>query len=86
MELFDTASQIAKKDLLLALRYTKRARQISLATRVRIPLELRRRICKECSSYLVSGKNATIRTQRGNVVITCKSCKTMFRIPYTKKE
>jgi len=82
LELFNLANNKSTDSLDIASRYVKRARQISLVTRVRIPTELIRRVCKNCQAYLVSGKNATIRTQRGKVVIKCKECNHIFRIPY----
>lgn len=82
LELFDIAHDRSRDSLDIASRYVKRARQISLVTRVRIPKTLMRRMCRNCQAYLVSGKNATIRTQRGKVVIKCKECNNIFRIPY----
>jgi len=81
-ELFDIAQEKSKDSLDIASRYVKRAKQISLANRISIPTALKRRMCKECGTYLISGKNATIRTQRGKVVIRCKECNNIFRIPY----
>jgi len=84
-ELFDLAEKAAKKSLKLASHYAKRAYKISLVTRVKLSKQYKRRFCKKCGAYLVSGRNATVRTQRGKVVITCKECKHITRIPYTKK-
>jgi len=85
-ELFDQAEVAAKTSMELASYLVKRAYKISLVTRVKLSKEYRRRFCKNCNAYLISGKNATIRTQRGKVVITCKECKHITRIPYSKKD
>lgn len=79
-DLFDQALRC--KDLAKASSLVRRAKKIALSTRVRIPKDLKKRICRSCGAYLISGNNATIRTQRGKVVIRCFECKHISRIPY----
>ncbi len=74
------------KDLTIANALVRRAQKIVLATRMRLPRELKRRFCSNCGAYLISGKNATIRTQRGKVVFRCLECKHIARIPYIEEK
>ena len=83
-ELFVQASKIFKEDKKLAHRYVALARKLSMKARVRMPKELKRRFCKHCYKYLVSGTNARIRTNNGKVIISCLECKKFTRIPITK--
>jgi len=76
-ELFEQAAVRPR----LAKRYVALARKISARHRVRIPVELRRRFCKECNAFLVPGKNCTIRTRDQRVVIRCLECNGIKRIP-----
>lgn len=82
--LFDSAQKVAAKDLSLASRYVTLARNLSMRFKVRIPREYKRRFCKHCYHYLVSGRNARIRTREGKVVIYCLDCKKFTRIPTTR--
>jgi|SRR3989338_250293 len=74
------------KELTTSNALVRRAQKIVLATKTRLPRELKRRFCRHCGAYLVSGKNATIRTQRGKVVFRCLECKHMSRIPYVREK
>ena len=62
--------------------YALRAQKISLATRVRIPEKLKRQICRSCGAFLGSSSGSRVRTQRGKVVIYCRTCRQVARIPY----
>jgi len=55
------------------------ARRIAMRQRVRIPRELRRRFCRNCSAYLVPGFTQRVRVHRGKVVTTCMRCSTHRR-------
>jgi len=72
------------KELDKAHALTRRAKKISLATKVRFLPHIKRMICKSCGAFLGSEKSATVRTQRGKVVTTCRECKQMMRVPYKK--
>jgi ribonuclease P protein subunit RPR2 len=63
-------------------RYVDIARRIAMRQRIRIDLEFRRQYCHHCYSLLVPGKNMRVRVHRGNVVVTCHSCKkkTRYRV------
>jgi ribonuclease P protein subunit RPR2 len=60
------------------------ARKIAIRYNIRLPPELRRKVCKTCCSYLVPGKSARVRTRPGNrtIVFTCLGCGRVSRFPY----
>ncbi|MCH8003579.1 MAG: ribonuclease P [Nanoarchaeota archaeon] len=66
----------------LAHKYAKKARRIALKYKIKLPLKLKRRICKNCHSFLVPGKNLRVRTRKGHVVYYCLECKKFMRIGY----
>jgi len=66
----------------LAHKYAKKARRITLKYKIKLPLELKRSICKNCHSFLVPGKNLRIRTRKGHIVYYCLECKMFMRIGY----
>ncbi|VVB81720.1 Ribonuclease P protein component 4 [uncultured archaeon] len=56
------------------------ARKLAAKSRMKIPLEWRRRFCKKCNSMLVPGKNCRVRTRKGLVVATCLDCMNIRRV------
>jgi ribonuclease P protein subunit RPR2 len=84
--LFKEAREMFKKDPALSNRYVHIARKIAMKYKVKIPSELKKRFCKHCYSYLVPGKNARVRVQRGKVVYYCMNCKRFMRFPYIKEK
>lgn len=66
-------------------RYVKLAKKIAMKAKVRIPKELRRRMCKNCLSYLRPGKNCRIRTKEKKLIIYCFDCRKFIRIPLLNK-
>jgi ribonuclease P protein subunit RPR2 len=74
-EVFDTKPGLAHK-------YAKKARRIALKYKIRLPANLKRKICKNCYSYLVPGKNLRVRTRKGHVVLYCLECKNFIRVRY----
>ena len=81
------AKEMALKDPDLSRRYVDLARRISKRTKVRIPGELKRYLCKGCGIALVPGHNATIRLHARNsgIVITCQLCGSVKRYPASKR-
>lgn len=65
-------------------RYVFIARKIGMRYRVRLPGELKRRVCKRCYCYLVPGSNSRVRLRDNYVVITCLKCGNQMRYPYTR--
>ena len=79
--LFEEAQKIFPKDKARAHHYIDLARKIAMKVKLRIPMELKRRYCKHCYSYLQPGVNARVRTRAGKIIISCLECKKFMRIP-----
>ena len=73
-------------DETMSLRYVELAGKISKRTKVRIPPEEKRYLCKGCGLPLIPGKNARVRVVSRNprIVITCLSCGKLKRYPFTR--
>ena len=80
--ILDKAKEVFDRKPDLAHKYAKKARRTSLKYKLKLPLEFKRRICKNCYSFLVPGKNLRVRTHRGHVVYYCLECKKFMRIGY----
>lgn len=63
-------------------RYVGLARRIGMRYRVRMPKELKRRICKHCHAYLVQGATARTRLRGTRITTTCLNCGRQMRLPY----
>lgn len=61
--------------------YVRTARRIAERHRTGLPRQFKRFTCTACDVYMVPGKNARVRTQRGHVVIAC-DCRELHRYPY----
>ncbi|NQV91071.1 ribonuclease P [Candidatus Woesearchaeota archaeon] len=83
--LFSQAQEVFSKNKSLAHRYVTLARKLAMKVRIRMPIEYKRKYCKHCYKYLVSGVNSRTRTRDGKVIISCLECKTFMRIPIKKK-
>jgi ribonuclease P protein subunit RPR2 len=81
--LIDQAKEMVRKNEKLSRRYVDLAGRISERTKVRIPSELKRYLCKGCGIPLVPGQNARVRLYARNtgIVITCLSCGALRRYP-----
>lgn len=86
--LVDQARQMVEKDEQLSRRYVGLARKISERTKVRIPTETKRYLCKSCGIALVVGRNAKVRLHaaKSGLVITCLSCGALKRYPVISKK
>lgn len=71
----------------LSARYVEIARNIARKFNIHIPVQLRRKFCKKCGSYLVPGKNLTVRliSKEKAVLRICDACKDEKKLPYGKK-
>ncbi len=80
--LFALADEMAKRgDVDLSTRYVELIFKISRKYNVRLGREKKMRMCKNCHSFLIPGKNAQVRLKKGRVVIKCKVCGTYKRYP-----
>ncbi|MFH1978226.1 MAG: ribonuclease P protein component 4 [Candidatus Aenigmatarchaeota archaeon] len=87
IKLFELAEKEYGKSPKRADRYVALARKIAMRYNIRIQPIYKKRFCKKCYSYLVSGDNCTIRTNsvQKAVIITCKKCGFISRHPYRKE-
>jgi len=70
-------------------RYVSLARKIAMKVRLKFPKKWKRRICRECNTLLVYGKNARVRVRSRrypHVVITCRECGRIYRIPMIREK
>ena len=75
--LFQLARGIVHEDEELAQRYVALARKVSMASRVRVPREFRRQMCRGCKRFILPGVNCRVRLQQHrepHIVITCSYC------------
>ncbi len=63
-------------------RYVKLARRIGMRYRVRLPQDLRMKVCRHCHNYLVQGINARTRLLGTHIATTCLACGKQMRRPY----
>jgi ribonuclease P protein subunit RPR2 len=59
-----------------------------MAAKIRLPLEFRRRTCKECNTLFVHGVNCRVRIKQKrepHVVVTCLNCGNQTRYMLKKK-
>ena len=84
--LLHEAVDVLPQNVELSKRYVGLAKKISKRTKVRIPKEKKRYLCKNCGQPLVLGKNARIRLRPSNsrIIISCLGCGAIRRYPYRK--
>ncbi len=72
----------------LSRRYVFLAKKTGMKYNVRIPRDLKRKICKNCLVFLIPGKNAKVRilSKKKRVVIRCLLCNSVRRFPYAKEK
>ncbi|MBE0523864.1 MAG: ribonuclease P [Methanosarcinales archaeon] len=80
--LFKLAEESFEKAPRLSNRYVQLAKKISMRHRIRMPRALKRRICKECGTFLVPGSNCRIRIRNDRILTTCLECGMIMRIPF----
>jgi len=80
--LFDLAKKEIKKHPERSRRYVELARKIGLRYNVRLPKELKRKICKKCNMLLVPGVTCKVRLKENKIVIYCLACKSIYRYPW----
>ena len=62
-------------------RYVHLARKIAMRYNISLG-HYRRHFCRECGVFLMPGRNAVYRLNRGKVVVHCGNCGHIFRFPY----
>jgi ribonuclease P protein subunit RPR2 len=86
--LFDLAGKEFDRHPARSHRYARLARKISMRYNVKIPKELKRRMCNNCYNYLFPGKNCVVRSssKRQTMEIRCLDCGKVYRHPYAKEK
>jgi ribonuclease P protein subunit RPR2 len=85
-ELFRLADSMYGEDPSLADRYAQLARRISMKYKVRIPSELKRKICSQCHAFLKLGANCTVRIRDKKKIYHCLMCGNVMRYPFSPKD
>lgn len=82
------ARETVEKNESLSRRYVDLVRRISERTKVRVPLETKKYLCKNCGIIMVPGRNARVRlyARTGGLVITCLSCGVFRRYPVSRRK
>jgi ribonuclease P protein subunit RPR2 len=63
-----------------ARRYAGLAIKIGMRYNIRLPAELKRRVCRSCGSYLAAG-GRRVRISGGRRTVTCLNCGAVARYP-----
>jgi len=87
--LFRLAREVIHEDPSLAQRYVKIARKIAMGTKLRLPREYRRLLCRHCKSFILPGVNCRVRIQsrrKPHLVVTCLNCGKHSRMPLKSRE
>ena len=79
--LFNLAGKEFKKHPERSHRYVQLARRIAMRYNIRLPQELKRRVCKKCHRYLVPGVNCRVRMSMKTLTVVCLGCGTTARYP-----
>ena len=79
--LFSEAKESFKKDSKLSDKYVKMARRIAIKHKLRLSSELKKKICRNCHKYLVTGANCRVRIHKHRLIYYCMSCKHYTRQP-----
>ena len=64
-----------------ARRYVELARKIGMRYNIRLGKNYRGKICRKCNSYLITSAGVRVRCHTGRVIIVCKECGNIMRIP-----
>lgn len=84
--LFSQAEEAARADEVeRANRYVELARKIGMKYNVPLPSEYKRRVCKNCYSYLYPGVTCRVRLRKGKMITVCSRCGTVNRYGYGRK-
>ena len=67
-----------------ARRYVTLARKLGMRYNVRLTQELKIKFCRKCNSYLAASADASIRCRPGKIVVHCKHCGNIIRMPIYK--
>ena len=83
------AQETDRTDGALAQRYVDLAKRIVEKSKVRIPPQYKRLICKKCGRLIIPGSTSRIRLRQRrepHLTITCLRCQGIYRIPLRGRE
>jgi ribonuclease P protein subunit RPR2 len=83
--LFNQAKHEFSNDPRLSNKYVNLAKKIAMKSKIKMPSIFKRQYCKYCYSYLMQGKNVTVRTTTKTITYTCMNCNRYTRIGYKQK-
>jgi len=86
--LFRLAKENIREEPELAQRYVTIARRIAMRTKLRLPTEYRRMVCRHCKSFIYPSVNCRVRVQQRrepHMVVTCQLCGKITRTPLKSK-
>ncbi|MBI2128830.1 ribonuclease P [Candidatus Woesearchaeota archaeon] len=81
-QMFVEAADAFKKNKSKANDLVRKARNLAMKSRLKVPSRLQKSFCKHCYSFLKPGMNCRIRLQRGKLIYYCLECKRYMRFPY----
>lgn len=81
LEFMNLAKDSFKSDKKKSNMYVRKARRLAMKHRIKLPVSIKRRICKNCYSYIVPGVNCRVRTREGKLIYYCLECKRYMRMP-----
>ena len=69
-------------------RYAQLARKIGMRYNVKVPRDIRGRMCRGCKVFLVPGRNSIVRTSAKTLSVEtrCLKCGKVSRHPYAKEK
>ncbi len=76
---------VENKNLPRAKRYVELARKIGMRYNVRMDRYFGLLVCRSCNSFLGNSASARVRTLGGKIIICCKNCGRVKRIPLRSK-
>ena len=80
-ELFSEAEKVFSQAPGLSDSYVKKARDIQMKFKLKMPGEHKRKFCKHCYAYIVPSVNCRVRISGGKVVYYCLACRKFMRFP-----
>ena len=83
-ELAEEAKKCFSSNPMLSHKYAEKIQKTQMRMRVKIPREIKRRICKNCHKFLVPGANCRVRTNKGKIVFKCLECNAVMKVVFKK--
>jgi ribonuclease P protein subunit RPR2 len=83
-ELLTLAASNVQKNPVLSRNAVRDVMRLSQTMRIRVPLEEKRKLCRNCFTYLVPGVTSATRVAKGRVIITCLHCKHVKRLQFRR--